>query len=374
MRPAEPRRSVSFMARPTMESAKRMLRHSTDDEPGYSRQKKGRSWAYFDEHGKRITDRDEIDRLNAIALAARLYRRLVLQGSQRPPPGDRPRCPRPQAISLSSRFPRRSATRRNMTAASSSARRCPSSARRVERDLRKRKLDRDTVLAAVVRLLDREHIRVGNEEYAKDNKSFGATTLRSRHVRRKGGKLKMRFTGKHGIVHEADDHRPQPEARRQEVPGTARPDAVPICERRRRAAGDHLSRRQRLYPRRDGRRFHRQAFPHLGRQRHLLRADARQGRGKRASASRRRLSRSPKRSATRPRSAARAMSTRLIDALQDDPRDPLHGMHAAAAAPAAVDAPRPPSSPSSRRSRAAAPEQNGPRLEPCRLRPPQARP
>ena len=58
------------------------------------------------------------------------------------------------------------------------------------------------MLAAVVRLLDAEHIRVGNEEYARENKSFGATTLRSRHLRRKGHSLVMRFTGKHGIVHE----------------------------------------------------------------------------------------------------------------------------------------------------------------------------
>src|SRR5262245_16033909 len=56
------------MHRPTMEIAKRMLRHSSDDEPGYSRQQKGRSWAYFDENGKRIADRGEIDRLTAIAL------------------------------------------------------------------------------------------------------------------------------------------------------------------------------------------------------------------------------------------------------------------------------------------------------------------
>ena len=54
------------------------------------------------------------------------------------------------------------------------------------------------MLAAVVRLLDDEYIRVGNEEYAKDNKSFGATTLRSRQLQRKGRKLMMRFTGKHG--------------------------------------------------------------------------------------------------------------------------------------------------------------------------------
>ena len=79
---------------------------------------------------------------------------------------------------------------------------------RVEQDLKRRDISRDTVLAAVVRLLDIEHIRIGNEEYAKDNKSYGATTLRSRHLRRKGHKLMMRFAGKHGIVHEATSPTP----------------------------------------------------------------------------------------------------------------------------------------------------------------------
>jgi DNA topoisomerase-1 len=58
------------------------------------------------------------------------------------------------------------------------------------------------VLAAVVRLLDTEHIRIGNEQYAKENKSFGATTLRSRHLKRSGNKLLVKFKGKHGITHE----------------------------------------------------------------------------------------------------------------------------------------------------------------------------
>ena len=78
------------------------------------------------------------------------------------------------------------------------------------------------MLAAVVRLLDTEHIRIGNEEYARENKSFGATTLRSRHLRRKGHKLMMRFTGKHGIVHEAkitDSNLKRIVKRCQELPG-----------------------------------------------------------------------------------------------------------------------------------------------------------
>ena len=61
---------------------------------------------------------------------------------------------------------------------------------------------RETVLAAVVRLLDDEHIRVGNEEYAKENKSFGATTLRSRHVQRQGPQADDALHRQDGIVHE----------------------------------------------------------------------------------------------------------------------------------------------------------------------------
>ena len=147
----------------------------------------------------------------------------------------------------------------------------PKLRRRVDRDVRRRKLGRETVLAAIVRLLDTEHIRVGNEEYARDNKSFGATTLRSRHLRRRGGKLVMRFAGKHGIVHEAkitDSNLKRIVKRCQELPGQMlfqyiNGDGEP-------QAG-HLGRRQRLYPGGDRRRVHRQAFSHLGRERHRLR-------------------------------------------------------------------------------------------------------
>ncbi|HXG80467.1 MAG TPA: DNA topoisomerase IB, partial [Sphingomicrobium sp.] len=70
--------------------------------------------------------------------------------------------------------------------------------------------------------LDREHIRVGNEEYARANKSFGATTLRNRHVRQADGKLRMRFPGKGGTVHEVtvtDRNLKRVVRRAQELPG-----------------------------------------------------------------------------------------------------------------------------------------------------------
>jgi DNA topoisomerase-1 len=73
--------------------------------------------------------------------------------------------------------------------------------RRVEEDLARRGLPREKVLAACVAVMERTLIRVGNEEYAKQNKSFGLTTLRDRHVKFGGGRAQFEFTGKSGKVH-----------------------------------------------------------------------------------------------------------------------------------------------------------------------------
>jgi DNA topoisomerase-1 len=72
--------------------------------------------------------------------------------------------------------------------------------RRVARDIRQRGLPREKVLATIVRLLEGTLIRVGNEEYARTNGSFGLTTLRNRHVELKGETLHLEFRGKSGIA------------------------------------------------------------------------------------------------------------------------------------------------------------------------------
>lgn len=73
--------------------------------------------------------------------------------------------------------------------------------RQVERDLKRPGLPKEKVLAAVVRLLETTFIRVGNDEYARENDSFGLTTMRDRHVRIAGAKLRFRFRGKSGLEH-----------------------------------------------------------------------------------------------------------------------------------------------------------------------------
>jgi len=97
--------------------------------------------------------------------------------------------------------------------------------RRVHRDLKLRvgeRPARESVLAALVRLLDTTRVRVGNDEYARANGSFGLTTLRNRHANVRGATLHLRFKGKHGIVHEVsvDDPRVARIVRRcQAMPG-----------------------------------------------------------------------------------------------------------------------------------------------------------
>ena len=177
-----------------------MLRHSSDNEPGFTRKRMGRYWAYFD-GDKRITDRATIDRLNAIAL----------------PPAykDAWFCKDPdghlQATGIDDRGRKQYRYHVEFRQQQDSAKfeglvefgkALAKIRRQVDKDLRKRALSKEKVLAGVVRLLDDDFLRVGNREYAKENKSFGATTLLSRQVKDDGRKVRMRFKGKSGVEHE----------------------------------------------------------------------------------------------------------------------------------------------------------------------------
>ena len=177
------------------------LRHCSDDQPGITRRLIKGKWGYFDPDGNRITDREEIDRLNKIALPPAYtdawfcpYPNGHIQATGRDAKGRK-------QYRYHEQFRARADKKKYLNSVEFGAA-LPKLRRRVEADLKKRKLSRDAVLAAVVRLIDRSFIRIGNEHYAEENKSFGATTLRNRHLKKEGSRLKMRFRGKHGIVHE----------------------------------------------------------------------------------------------------------------------------------------------------------------------------
>ncbi len=168
-----------------------------DDLPGISRRRCGRGWAYYDAKGDRIEDRDEIDRLNAIALPPAYTEGWF--------------CPAPNGHILATGIDARGRKQYRYHPDFRSHQdgekfdRClafgkalPLVRKRVADDLATQGLTRERAVASVVRLLDLGRLRVGNEAYAKRNRSFGATTLRNRHAEVKGKRLVLHFKGKSG--------------------------------------------------------------------------------------------------------------------------------------------------------------------------------
>lgn len=177
-----------------------MLRHSSDSEPGYARERKGRYWAYFD-GDERVTDLAIIDRLNSIALPPAYTDAWFCKDADG----------HLQATGIDARGRKQYRYHPDFRAKAEATKfaglldfgkALPKIRRQVDKDLRTRALSKDKVVAGVVRLLDDDFLRVGNREYAKDNKSFGATTLLSRQVHDDGRKVKMRFRGKSGVEQE----------------------------------------------------------------------------------------------------------------------------------------------------------------------------
>ena len=173
------------------------LRYVDDDTPGITRKKLKNGWAYFRPDGERITDREEIDRLNKIALPpayAEAWYSPYANGHL-------------LAIGYDEKGRKQYRYHEDFRAAQEAekyerlaefGRALPKIRARVEADLRKTSIGKDRAVAAIVRLLDLGKIRVGNESYAKENKSFGATTLRNRHASVAGATLKLSYKAKSG--------------------------------------------------------------------------------------------------------------------------------------------------------------------------------
>ena len=179
------------------------LRYVSDDRPGYTRQSKGDDFEYFDTEGKPIRDETRLLRIKRLAIPP-AWKQVWI-------------CPSPNGhIQATGRDARgrkqyryhdrwrevRDETKYDRIVTFAAG--LPKIRRRVGRDLKLPGLPRNKVLATVVQLLERTFIRIGNEEYVRENKSFGLTTMRDRHVNVKGAKLRFRFRGKSGRQHEID--------------------------------------------------------------------------------------------------------------------------------------------------------------------------
>ena len=179
------------------------LRYVSDDKPGYTRKPKGSDFEYFDTEGKAIRDETRLLRIRRLAIPP-AYKDVWI-------------CPTPnghiQATARDARGRKQYRYHERWREARDENKydrmlvfghALPKIRRRVHKDMALRDLPRNKVLGTVVHLLARTFIRVGNEEYARANKSFGLTTLRNRHVEVKGATLRFNFRGKSGVEHEID--------------------------------------------------------------------------------------------------------------------------------------------------------------------------
>ncbi|HEX6655190.1 MAG TPA: DNA topoisomerase IB, partial [Candidatus Limnocylindria bacterium] len=182
---------------PVASAAEAGLRYVSDAQPGLRRIRAGKGFRYEDPGGNPVRDRETLDRIKGLAIPPAWTdvwicrsARGHLQATGRDARGRKQYRyhPRWRAQRDEVKFGRVLAFGKAL----------PAIRQRVDRDLRRPGLPRERVLAAVVRLLEKSLIRVGNPEYVRDNRSFGLTTLRDRHAEVGSTRIRFRFRGKGG--------------------------------------------------------------------------------------------------------------------------------------------------------------------------------
>jgi DNA topoisomerase I len=177
------------------------LRYSTDDRPGITRRRSGRGFSYRDPDGRTVRDAETLDRIRGIVIPPAWTDVWICPW----PNGHLQATGRDARGRKQYRYHARYRARRDTAKFErliAFAKALPDIREQVDRDLARPGLPREKVLAAVVRLLELTLIRVGNDEYARLNRSFGLTTLEDRHARVEGSEIRFRFRGKSGQQHE----------------------------------------------------------------------------------------------------------------------------------------------------------------------------
>ena len=176
------------------------LRYVNDDEPGIERVRRGKGFSYRQADGARVKDAATLTRIRALAIPPAWTRVWICRSAN----GHIQATGRDARGRKQYRYHQlwsetRNAAKYERTLAF--ARALPRLRTRINRDLRRKGLPRDKVLAAIARLLETTLIRVGNDRYVRENRSYGLTTLRTRHLDVRGDTLKFTFRGKTGIRH-----------------------------------------------------------------------------------------------------------------------------------------------------------------------------
>lgn len=179
------------------------LRYVSDQAPGIVRKRAGTGFRYVGKDGKPIRDKKALARIRALAIPPAWRDVWIcpdpnghLQATGRDAKGRKQHRYHPRWREV------RDATKYERLTAFAQA--LPRIRRTVARHLSRRNFGREKILATVIRLLETTCIRVGNEEYARQNRSFGLTTMRDRHVKIAGSTIRFRFKGKGGVQHAVD--------------------------------------------------------------------------------------------------------------------------------------------------------------------------
>ncbi len=184
------------------------LCYVTDDGPGFRREPNGKDFRYLDTKGKVIRDPKQLGRIKSLAIPPAWTEVWIcpdenghLQATGRDARRRKQHRyhPRWREVRDENKYGRMLAF----------AKALPGIRKRVAADLKLRGLPRNKVLATIVKLLEVSLIRVGNEEYAKENNSYGLTTMHNRHARVRGHKVRFEFRGKSGKEHSIDIHDPR---------------------------------------------------------------------------------------------------------------------------------------------------------------------
>jgi DNA topoisomerase-1 len=173
------------------------LRYVSDDRPGIHRRPAGKSFSYWRPDGSRLSDPQAVRRIKSLAIPPAWTDVWIcpfadghIQATGRDAKGRKQYRYHPRFREV------RDSTKYEHVVAF--ARALPAIRERVQEHMSLRGLPRDKILATVVHLLEATLIRVGNDDYAKQNKSYGLTTLKNRHVAVDGSEVRFRFTGKSG--------------------------------------------------------------------------------------------------------------------------------------------------------------------------------
>ncbi len=179
------------------------LRYVTDAQPGLHRRRRGKGFGYVDQDGHAVRDGETLARIKSLVIPPAWSDVWICQN----PKGHLQATGRDAKGRKQSRYHPRWRAVRDETKYERMiifAKALPTIRERVEHDLSFPGMPRQKILAAIVRLMELTLIRVGNEEYARENQSYGLTTLRNKHVEVEGSSVTFKFQGKSGIRHTID--------------------------------------------------------------------------------------------------------------------------------------------------------------------------